>query len=113
MTEVFITPPLRFRAQSLRVSAWPKRWPSLTTVVQYAAGYKPTDLGFADVADAVVRMVKARYFAQQRDPALRSENITGAYEAQYWFASGPGATVGNLTPDVEALLDKYRVPVVG
>lgn len=94
-------------------NGWPKRWPALATVVQFAAGYKPMDLGFADVADAVARMVKTRYFAQLRDPALRSENITGAYEAQYWFASGPGAAVGNLTPDVEALLDKYRVPIVG
>lgn len=101
--------------QLLRLDAngWLKRWPPLATVVQYAAGYKPTDPGFTDVADAVIRMVKARYFAQARDPSLRSENITGAYEAQYWFASGPGAAVGNLTPDVEALLDKYRVPVVG
>ncbi len=97
----------------LDVNGWPKRWPALPTIVQYPAGYKLTDPDFADVADAVIRMVKARYFAQARDPALRSENISGAYEAQYWFASGPGAAVGNLTPDVEALLDKYRVPVVG
>lgn len=101
--------------QLLRLDAngWPRRWPALATIVQFAAGFKPTDPAFADVADAVIRMVKARYFAQARDPALRSENVTGAYEAQYWFASGPGAAVGNLTPDVEALLDKYRVPVLG
>jgi hypothetical protein len=97
----------------LDVNGWPKRWPALPTVVQYPAGYKPTDPDFADVADAVIRMVKARFFAQLRDPALRSENITGAYEATYWFASGPGAAIGNLTPDVQALLEKYRVPVVG
>jgi len=96
----------------LDVKGWPRRWPALPTVVQYPAGYKPTDPDFADAVDAVIRMVKARYFAQARDPALRSENIVGAYEVQYWFASGPGAAVGNLTPDVEALLDKYRVPVV-
>jgi hypothetical protein len=97
----------------LDVNGWPKRWPALPTVVQYPAGYKPTDPDFADVADAVIRMVKGRFFAQLRDPALRSENITGAYEATYWFASGPGAAIGNLTPDVQALLEKYRVPVVG
>jgi hypothetical protein len=97
----------------LDVNGWPKRWPALPTVVQYPAGYQLTDPEFADVADAVIRMVKARFFAQLRDPALRSENITGAYEATYWFASGPGAAIGNLTPDVQALLEKYRVPVVG
>jgi hypothetical protein len=97
----------------LDVNGWPKRWPALPTVVQYPAGYQLTDPEFGDVADAVVRMVKARFFAQLRDPALRSENITGAYEATYWFASGPGTAIGNLTPDVQALLEKYRVPVVG
>jgi hypothetical protein len=84
----------------------------LPTVAQYSAGYQITDPEFADVFDAVTRMVKARYFAQMRDPALRSENVAGAYEAQYWFASGPGAAVGNLTPDVEALLENYRVPTM-
>jgi Phage gp6-like head-tail connector protein len=96
----------------LDVNGWPKRWPALPTLVQFSAGYQITDPEFADVFDAVTRMVKARYFAQMRDPALRSENVAGAYEAQYWFASGPGAAVGNLTPDVEALLENYRVPTM-
>jgi hypothetical protein len=96
----------------LDINGWPKRWPALPTVVQFSAGYQITDPEFADIFDAVIRMVKARYFAQMRDPALRSENVAGAYEAQYWFASGPGAAVGNLTPDVEALLENYRVPTM-
>lgn len=96
----------------LDTNGWPKRWPALPTVVQYSAGYVLDDPTLADLIDGVIRYVKGRYFAQSRDPALRSENVTGAYEATYWFASGPGAAVGNLTPDIEALWEKYRVPVV-
>jgi Phage gp6-like head-tail connector protein len=101
--------------QLLRLDAngWPKRWPALPTVVQYQAGYGLTDPTLADLVDGVIRYVKGRYFAQMRDPALRSENIVGAYEAQYWFAAGPGATVGNLPPDIQALWEKYRAPVLG
>jgi len=88
---------------------WPRSWPALPISVAYTAGFAEIP---ADVADAVLRMVKGRYFARSRDPALRSENMPGAFEAQYWLASGPGAADGNLTPDVEAILSKYRVPVI-
>jgi len=97
----------------LDVNGWPKRWPALSTVVQYQAGYGLTDPTLADLVDGVIRYLKGRYFAQMRDPGLRSENIVGAYEAQYWFASGPGAAVGNLPPDIQALWEKYRTPVLG
>jgi hypothetical protein len=94
-------------------NGWPKRWPALITLVQYSAGYSLTDTKFADAVDAVIRMVRNRWFSRSRDSRLRSENIPGAYEATWWFASGPGAAVGNLTPDIEALLEKYRVPITG
>jgi hypothetical protein len=97
----------------LDINGYPKKWPALPILVQFSAGYVLDDPKLADAVDAVIRMIKGRYFAQLRDPALRSENIVGAYEAQYWLASGPGAAVGNLTPDVAALLEKYRVPVLG
>jgi hypothetical protein len=101
--------------QLLRLDSngWPKRWPALITVVQYRAGYALTDPTLADLVDGVIRYVKGKYFAQERDPALRQENIEGAYSATYWFAAGPGAAVGNLPPDIEALWEKYRVPVIG
>jgi hypothetical protein len=102
-------------AQLIRLDGFgrPRRWSALPLVVQFPAGYYLADPTLADAQDAVTRMVKGRYFGRKRDPALRSENILGAYEAQFWFASGPGAAVGNLTPDVEALLEKYRTPVFG
>lgn len=97
----------------LDVNGWPKRWPKLPIAVLYPAGYVFTDPDFADAQEAAIRMVKARWFAQPRDPALREENVVGVYQAQYWSASGPGAAVGDLTPDIEAMLERYRVPSIG
>lgn len=99
------------RLVRLDINQWPRRWPALRILVQYPAGYDLDDI--ADVQDAVIRMVKARWRAQTRDPAVRSTNIPGVFEETYWFAAGPGAAVGNMTPDVSAILDKYRVPVFG
>jgi hypothetical protein len=91
------------------LTGYPRQWPAFPISVAYSAGYAAIP---ADISDAVLRMVRGRYYARARDPALRSENIASAYEAQYWLAAGPGAADGNLTPDVEAILSKYRVPVV-
>jgi hypothetical protein len=90
----------------LDVNGWPKHWPALPLVAVYAAGYVLTSPKFADVVDAVLRLIKGRYYGQERDPAIRSENVVGAYEASY-------ATTGGLSPEVQSLLGKYRVPVVG
>lgn len=88
-------------------TVYPRSWRALPIAVAYGAGYETIP---ADVQDAVLRMVKSRWFSRQRDPSLRSENVVGAYEAQYWFATGSDA--GNLTPDVLDLLSTYRVPTV-
>ena len=84
-----------------------RHWPALPIAVSYGAGYESIPV---DVQDAVLRMVKSRWFSRQRDPSLRSENVVGAYEAQYWFATG--TVTGNFTPDVLDLLNNYRVPVI-
>lgn len=98
----------------LDVNGWPKRWPPLPILVLYPSGYAiATDPQFSDVADAVTRTVKGRYFAQPRDPALRQENIEGVWSATYWYASGPGAAVGDLPPDIQSILERYRMPVIG
>lgn len=97
----------------LDTNGWPRRWPPLPIVVLYQAGWSIFDPTFADAVDAVVRLVKGRFFAQGRDPAVRQENVEGVWSATYWFGAGPGAATGNLPPDVQALLEKYRTPVVG
>ncbi|MCL8385565.1 phage head-tail connector protein [Xanthobacter aminoxidans] len=86
-------------------NSWPRKWPALPIVVQYTAGYSPIP---DDLQDAVIRMVKARWFLRQRDPLLRQEETPGVYSATYWVSTGAD---GAITPDVSDLLDNYRVPV--
>ena len=98
------------RGQLTRIfgyDAYPSRWDALPIIVEYAAGFDPIPL---DVAAAVARAVKAQYFARSRDPAIKSQSVTGVYAATYLDrASAKG---GLLTPDVCSALDNYRVPVV-
>lgn len=84
----------------------PRTWANQAIAVQYEAGYATTP---ADLADAILRLMRVRWFARQRDPMLRSENVVGAYEAEYWFAGGPGSE--GIPPDIAAIFDNYRVPV--
>ncbi len=86
-------------------NGWPRKWPALPIAVQYTAGYAPIP---ADLQDAVIRMVKSRWFMRQRDPLLRQEETPGVYSATYWVSTGAD---GAITPDVSDLLDNYRVPV--
>lgn len=89
----------------LDANCYPCAWASAQISVQYDGGYATIP---ADLADAAARMARSRYFADSRDPMLRSENIEGVYEAQYWIALGNN---GNMTPDITDLLDNYRTPV--
>lgn len=97
----------------LEVNGWPRRWPPLPIVVLCPFGYAMTDPGMVDAQDAVTRMVKGRYYAQTRDPALRQENVEGVWSATYWYGAGPGAATGDLPPDIESILERYRSPVFG
>lgn len=95
--------------ERLDTNLWPRRWSALPITVQYQTGYVILP---ADVVESVVLMAKHRWFARKRDPYLRQENIPGVIENTWWIAQGPG-TNGNLPPDVEDMLEKYRVPVTG
>ena len=88
-------------------SGAPRHWPSLEIDVTFNAGFATIP---GDIVDAVMRMVRNRWNAKDRDPSLRSENIPGVREVQYWVATGDQA--GNMTPDVTDILDNYRVPVI-
>lgn len=97
------------KGQLVRIdgSGYPRSWPSYPIVVTYSAGYATIPF---DVVDAVLRMVKNRFFMRQRDPSLRQQNVPGVLEQTFWIATG--SEVGALTPDVADLLDGYRVPVI-
>ena len=91
-------------------AGYPRRWDAFPIVVDYVGGYSTIP---ADVSAAVIRMVSQRWFARGRDPNLRGETIPGVYQANYWVSTGvDGGQDGNLSPDVQAMLDNYRTPVV-
>lgn len=98
------------KGQLIRLNALgtPIPWSVYPISVTYSAGYATIPY---DVVDAVIRMVKNRWFMRQRDPALRQQSIPGVLEQQFWVATGSEA--GAMTPDVTDLLDNFRVPVVG
>lgn len=89
-----------FRLDSM---TYPDRWRVLPVVVTYTSGYSAVP---ADVEDACSRLVKMRYLARTRDPALRQEDVPGVYSAAYQISSS------GLPADVTDMLDRYRVPVI-
>lgn len=92
----------------LDANGYPRNWPALAIAVQYIGGFATVP---ADVVEAVLRLIKKSWFSRGADPSLKSENVSGVYEYQRWFATGSEA--GNMTPDVVDILDNYRIPIVG
>lgn len=81
-------------------------WPAVPVTLIYQAGFATVP---ADVEDAVIRMVRSRWFAKGRDPMVREINVPGVLEQQFWIPTGTDA--GAMTPDVTDILDNYRVPL--
>lgn len=87
-------------------------WSASKIVVVYAAGYVPADETGTnipdDLRDGTLELVKSRWFALERDPYLRSEEVPGV--ARYAYGFGAAAQSGaNMPPEAEALLNPYRV----
>lgn len=85
------------------------RWDAQPVTVQYRAGYAPIP---ADLVDACLRLVTARFRTRGRDPMLteRTQGQTLGSE-RYWVGTAPGQ-VGAFSPEISGLVDQYRVPVV-
>ncbi len=88
-------------------NGYPRKWPAVAIAVQYKGGYEDIP---ADVQDAALRMVRARWLGRSRDPMLRQESIPGVRDVTYWVPSNDSN--GNMPPDVADILDNYRAPVV-
>jgi hypothetical protein len=86
----------------------PTGWAPDQYTIQYQAGYATVP---ADLEMAVLRLVTARFKARGRDPFLRSQGEPNIGTEQYWVGAMPGQT-GPFPPDIAAVLEKYRVPVV-
>lgn len=84
----------------------PTTWGQSPVIIAYDGGYATIP---SDLEDAVIRMIRARWFAKDRDPYARSEDIPGVRSVQYWVPTGDDA--GNMTGDVTDILDNYRQPI--
>lgn len=91
----------------LDTNGYPKQWPAFPISVQYDAGFSPIPF---DVQDAAIRMIKARWFARDRDPFLKTRTLDGIGSRTWWF--GTGVEAGAFPPDIKDLIDNYRVAVV-
>jgi hypothetical protein len=101
------------RGWLIRLNGWTassSKWEARPTTVQYQAGYSAIP---DDLQDACLRLVTSRFRARGRDPML-VERVQGATlgSERYWVGNTPGQT-GSLSPEIEALVDSYRVPVCG
>ncbi len=86
-------------------TGYPWRWDAVPTTVVYQAGYTNVPL---DLEDAVIRLVTKMYWNAGRDPSLMEESQGSIGTKRYWVA-GPGGD-GNLPPEIQDLLNGYRVP---
>lgn len=64
-----------------------------------------------DVVDACLRLVTARFKARGRDPMLRTQGEPGIGQQQFWIGPQPGQH-GALPPEIQSLVEPYRVPVI-
>lgn len=81
-------------------------WRGNTTTVQYVGGFQSTPL---TVVEAVLKMVTKAYWKRGQDPALKSITQQSGHK-EFWISRG---SEGNMTPDIQDLLDNYRMPVIG
>lgn len=95
----------------LGFNGYPMRWPKLELTAQYKAGFAPGSPDMAILADACIDFVKWRWMSAKRDPALKSENVVGVYEAAYLWGTGPGGP-DDMPAGVAEKIRRYRVPVI-
>lgn len=85
-------------------------WPATKIVVAYVGGYvMPGQSGRnlpEDIERAAILLIKAWWFARNRDSMVKAEIIPDVLETQYWV-DAQGESAG-LPPDVTALLASYR-----
>lgn len=83
-----------------RLKAWSPQGLSVT----YSAGAVPDE-----VEDAASRLVYARWVNRQRNPLVKRERVYDVIDREF----DTGSDTSNMPPDVEDLLDNYRMPGFG
>lgn len=95
----------------------PRKWPAVKLTIIYKAGYvlpvaggSPASTLPADITDATMRLLSARWSNRGRDPYLKSFSQPGLGDKTWWVGGPPMS--GSLPEEVAAMLQNYRVPVV-
>jgi hypothetical protein len=99
------------RGWLIRLNSWTGvnvPWEAEPVTVQYQAGYAAIPV---DLTEACLRLVTARFSARGRDPMLMEQTQAQALGSQrYWVGTSPGQR-GAFAPEIESMLQAYRVPV--
>lgn len=87
---------------------YPTLWPPVRTRVRYKGGYSSIP---GDVQQAAMRWISQRWSDRDRNPNLRAKEQPNIGREEYWVGGPPNS--GGVPAEIAALLDSYRVPVVG
>jgi hypothetical protein len=89
-------------------SGYPEWWSSYATLAMtYRGGYTLLQDLPRDLEDAVITLVKSKFFSRKRDPFIISESVPGVLSVEYRY-SPLGEGGANLPADVQAVLDSYK-----
>ena len=77
----------------LSADGYVRGWNTVPIQAVYPAGFTAATLP-ADLSDALILLVKARWFARNRDPLLRSANVEGVLAQTWALGAGLGAESG-------------------
>lgn len=88
----------------------PAQWTGNKVVVVYTGGYTvPPASGAtmpADIQGAIIQLARLARSSSRRDPALKSRNVVGVLEEEFWVGS---LTDGGPFPEnIAATIDVYR-----
>lgn len=81
-------------------------WLRAKIVVVFVAGYEMLPDLPDDLERACIELVKAMWFALERDPRVKAIDTPGVLSEQFWIG-GVGES-GNIPPDIAKRLDPYK-----
>lgn len=86
-------------------SGYRERWYASRVTVIYSGGYSLIGSLPRDIETAAIQLVARRAYAASRDPNLRSVQVEGLGQRQYWVDA---TAKTQMAADIEALIAPYR-----
>lgn len=86
-------------------SGYRERWYASRVTVVYSGGYSLIGSLPRDIETAAIQLVARRAYAASRDPNLRSVQVEGLGQRQYWVDA---TAKTQMAADIEALIAPYR-----